>query len=1062
MIEDWEAGLEHRVPRPNAPTTRRVDFLGTPIDACTLEQAVAMATLAMVKGERLQHGDVNVGKFIAFRKDRELWQSIAESDLICADGMPIVWGCRLLDLPIRARVTGIDLMMAILEACNTHGFRPYFLGARQDVLERAIARVRERFPGLQIAGWHNGYFQQEEEPQIVAAIKATRADCLFVGISSPLKELFLWRNRDLLGVPLQLGVGGSFDVLAGRLRRAPQWMQRAGLEWMFRLIQEPRRLWKRYLTANTLYCGILAWAVARKYLRRIFALEGGVMQRESNPPRQASRTPEGAPLHTGMKKPLALSLLDQGVLSTFNFALNLLLIRLWPPELFGLFATALAVALICFSVQYSLVGTQLSVLRPRVYGQPDETKLLTTLWSANCVLMIALPAAVALGALCLGLKSGTAFAAALAIYVGGMLLREYARSLLFSEFVPMAVLQLDSLFVAVAVVGVSLLWLMMGEPDPGGALFVLGLASALAAVPFLLRRSAQMQFCLDATARNQYRNVWRNQSRWALLGAILYETMSRAHVFVVGAWFGVAAVGILQAGEMLFRPLGLLLQAWERTALPRFSALAGAARYSKAHALARQSLIVLLMAAVLFAGVLWGAWPWLQAHVFRASYADIGFVVCLWGAAAIVRLIAQVFCIELQGFGRFRQLSFIGLATSATAVALLVAVTLLFGRYEYSIVAVLTGNLVGIFLAVRAIERISQSSRSELSVCTGAYCSRWLASPGVLFARRSSEPCIPGSSTLHLQNPDRASPSAPVPQLISVCICTYRRQSLAQTLESIGRQRLAGGITCQVVVVDNDGAGFAQSMVKGFAETVPLAVKYVIQPNKGLSSARNTAIDSAQGEWLAFIDDDEVAAPDWLHELVGCALQFGADGVVGRVTPDYDGAAPAWVRRSGFFDRELPATGTPLGIDEALSGNALLRTSFLQAYTLRFDAAFNATGGEDTEFFRNFLDCGGRIVSAYEAVVSERVPSERTKGRYLTQRSLCIGEIHARVMHRGSPLRVVAGTVRAVANLAGASVLMLAALPRGREGYYRYYLAFARNIGKLRYYFGFQPIKMYE
>lgn len=243
---------------------KRIEFLGVPIDNCTMRQAVALATNAMRNRVRLQHGDVNAAKFVAFRKDAELRRCTAESDIVCADGMPVVWGCRLLGLPLSERVTGIDFMIAVLDVCNREGFRPYFLGARQDVLLDTIEQVRQSHPKIQIAGWRNGYFRREDEPQIVADIKAAGADCLFVGISSPLKETFLNRHRDALGVPVQLGVGGSFDVLSGHVRRAPLWMQNSGLEWLFRLAQEPGRLWQRYLTANTLFCGILAVAIARR------------------------------------------------------------------------------------------------------------------------------------------------------------------------------------------------------------------------------------------------------------------------------------------------------------------------------------------------------------------------------------------------------------------------------------------------------------------------------------------------------------------------------------------------------------------------------------------------------------------------------------------------------------------------------------------------------------------------------------------------------------------------------------------------------------------------------
>ncbi len=245
----------------------RIDFLGFSLDCVAFQEALALATTAMRKHRRLQHGDLNVAKFIDSRRDSDLRRSINESDLICADGMGIVWGCKLLGLPARGRVTGIDLMMGVLDVCAREGFRPYFLGAKQPVVEGVVDEVRRRYPQIEIAGARNGYFGPHEEPSVVDEIRASRADCLFVGIASPIKEIFLNRHRDTLGAPLLLGVGGSFDVLAGYIPRAPIWMQRSGLEWLYRLSREPLRLGPRYLRTNIQYLLILALALARNALR---------------------------------------------------------------------------------------------------------------------------------------------------------------------------------------------------------------------------------------------------------------------------------------------------------------------------------------------------------------------------------------------------------------------------------------------------------------------------------------------------------------------------------------------------------------------------------------------------------------------------------------------------------------------------------------------------------------------------------------------------------------------------------------------------------------------------
>jgi N-acetylglucosaminyldiphosphoundecaprenol N-acetyl-beta-D-mannosaminyltransferase len=161
-------------------------------------------------------------------------------------------------------------MMRLIGLCAREGYRPYFLGARQDALEQAIARARLDHPGLDVAGWRHGYFDSMDEAGVVAEIRAARADCLFVGMSSPIQDRFLNQYRDILNVPVQVGVGGSFDVLAGRVRRAPIILQKCGLEWFFRFAQEPTRLWRRYLVTNTAFAFVMALAVADRFRQYIW------------------------------------------------------------------------------------------------------------------------------------------------------------------------------------------------------------------------------------------------------------------------------------------------------------------------------------------------------------------------------------------------------------------------------------------------------------------------------------------------------------------------------------------------------------------------------------------------------------------------------------------------------------------------------------------------------------------------------------------------------------------------------------------------------------------------
>ena len=247
-------------------TGQRITLMGAPLDLLSMAQTVALAEDAMAMGRRLQQVVINVAKLVNMRSDPELRRDVLQSDIINIDGVGILWAVRLLGYKAPERVAGIDLMLALIAACARHGYRPYFLGAREAVLQQAMARLRTNYPNLQIAGCRDGYFTAAEEAQVVADIRDSGAHCLFVAMSSPMKERFLHQHRDDLGVPFLMGVGGSLDVVAGRVRRAPMWMRKAGLEWLFRLGQEPRRMWRRYLVTNTIFLFLLLGELARTWL----------------------------------------------------------------------------------------------------------------------------------------------------------------------------------------------------------------------------------------------------------------------------------------------------------------------------------------------------------------------------------------------------------------------------------------------------------------------------------------------------------------------------------------------------------------------------------------------------------------------------------------------------------------------------------------------------------------------------------------------------------------------------------------------------------------------------
>jgi N-acetylglucosaminyldiphosphoundecaprenol N-acetyl-beta-D-mannosaminyltransferase len=240
-------------------------FLGVPIDCLTLAQTITAVDAAIQSRRRLQHVCVNVAKFVAMRKNKELELDVSSSDIISVDGMGIVWAARLMGIDVPERVPGIDLMEEVIKLCAIKAYRPYFLGATPDVLEASRANIQARFPGLRFAGLQHGYFKAEQEADVIAAIRDSRADCLFIGMPTPRKERLLARLQNDVCVPFIMGVGGAFDVFAGQVHRAPQFVQNIGMEWLFRTVQEPARLGPRYLITNVAFVGILAKALACRF-----------------------------------------------------------------------------------------------------------------------------------------------------------------------------------------------------------------------------------------------------------------------------------------------------------------------------------------------------------------------------------------------------------------------------------------------------------------------------------------------------------------------------------------------------------------------------------------------------------------------------------------------------------------------------------------------------------------------------------------------------------------------------------------------------------------------------
>ncbi|MCK5026417.1 MAG: WecB/TagA/CpsF family glycosyltransferase [Nanoarchaeota archaeon] len=236
---------------------KTIDFMGAKIHAITMKKTIKIAEEFIKSGKPHQHVVVNVAKIVNMQKDKKLYDDVINADLINADGQGIIWGARILGKKLPERVSGIDLFVNLLKLSEKKGYSVFFLGAKQEVLEKMVNNINRRYSRINIAGYRNGYFTDNEQKEIADQIKKSKAQLLFVGISSPKKEKFIRSQLKNTGVSFAMGVGGSFDIIAGITKRAPLWMQNNGLEWFYRTLQEPRRMYKRYLTTNSLFLWLL-------------------------------------------------------------------------------------------------------------------------------------------------------------------------------------------------------------------------------------------------------------------------------------------------------------------------------------------------------------------------------------------------------------------------------------------------------------------------------------------------------------------------------------------------------------------------------------------------------------------------------------------------------------------------------------------------------------------------------------------------------------------------------------------------------------------------------------
>lgn len=229
---------------------KRYQILNTYVNAISMAQTIGIVEEIIKKGVPTQHVVINASKVNLMEKDTELRRIVNECPLINADGASIVWAAKKLGIPLKERVTGIDLFQNLISLANDKGYKVYLFGAKEEVVTKVKDIFEKQYPNLKIAGYRNGYFTQADEPEMVKNMAESGADMMFVAFSSPKKEYWVNKYLNDLNIPFVMGVGGSFDVVAGVTERAPKWMQNHGLEWFYRFIQEPGRMWKRYIVGN--------------------------------------------------------------------------------------------------------------------------------------------------------------------------------------------------------------------------------------------------------------------------------------------------------------------------------------------------------------------------------------------------------------------------------------------------------------------------------------------------------------------------------------------------------------------------------------------------------------------------------------------------------------------------------------------------------------------------------------------------------------------------------------------------------------------------------------------
>jgi N-acetylglucosaminyldiphosphoundecaprenol N-acetyl-beta-D-mannosaminyltransferase len=240
-----------------------VNILGVRVARMGMSQVLEWIRIMIDQGRPRHIVTANAEIIYKAYREPDFRRIIGNADLVTPDGSGVVWASKTLGQPVPERVTGIDLIHKLFACAEVKGWRIYFLGAKPEVVEKAVLNTLGKSPKLHICGYHHGFFCQEEESQVVSNIVKEKPDILLVALGAPKQEQFIQKYIKELNVPISIGVGGSFDVLAGVAERAPESMQKYGLEWLYRLYKEPKR-YKRMLALPRFVLAVLRQRLGSK------------------------------------------------------------------------------------------------------------------------------------------------------------------------------------------------------------------------------------------------------------------------------------------------------------------------------------------------------------------------------------------------------------------------------------------------------------------------------------------------------------------------------------------------------------------------------------------------------------------------------------------------------------------------------------------------------------------------------------------------------------------------------------------------------------------------------